>query len=84
MREILTNRFFPSLFKKRLDFSNRVVLGLGSNLKNPLKILKNCFLYFKNHSRIGKIFLRRFISIRLLVTLINLTFIMLRLSLKHL
>ncbi len=56
MREILTNRFFPSLFKKRLDFSNRVVLGLGSNLKNSLKILKNCFLYFKNHSRIGKIF----------------------------
>ncbi|MGL2820785.1 2-amino-4-hydroxy-6-hydroxymethyldihydropteridine diphosphokinase, partial [Helicobacter pylori] len=41
MREILTSRFFPSLFKKRLDFSNRVVLGLGSNLKNPLKILKN-------------------------------------------
>ncbi|WRB29206.1 2-amino-4-hydroxy-6-hydroxymethyldihydropteridine diphosphokinase [Helicobacter pylori] len=56
MREILTSRFFPSLFKKRLDFSNRVVLGLGSNLKNPLKILKNCFLYFKNHSKIGKIF----------------------------
>ncbi|PUD25516.1 2-amino-4-hydroxy-6-hydroxymethyldihydropteridine diphosphokinase, partial [Helicobacter pylori] len=27
MREILTSRFFPSLFKKRLDFSNRVVLG---------------------------------------------------------
>ncbi|WP_199766350.1 2-amino-4-hydroxy-6-hydroxymethyldihydropteridine diphosphokinase [Helicobacter acinonychis] len=56
MQEILTSRFFPSLFKRGLDFSNRVVLGLGSNIKSPLKVLKNCFLYFKNHSKIGKIF----------------------------
>ncbi|WP_104712686.1 2-amino-4-hydroxy-6-hydroxymethyldihydropteridine diphosphokinase [Helicobacter cetorum] len=56
MREILLTRFFPSDSKARVRFKNRVVLGLGANMKNPLKTLEQCYLWLKNHSAIGKVF----------------------------
>ncbi|WP_104748050.1 2-amino-4-hydroxy-6-hydroxymethyldihydropteridine diphosphokinase [Helicobacter cetorum] len=55
MREILLTRFFPSVSKARISFPNRVVLGLGGNIKNPLKTLEKCYLWLKNHQAIGKL-----------------------------
>ncbi|AFI06231.1 2-amino-4-hydroxy-6-hydroxymethyldihydropteridine diphosphokinase [Helicobacter cetorum] len=55
MHKILLTHFFPSASKSGVCFSNRVVLGIGGNIKSPLKTLERCYLWLKNHSGIGRL-----------------------------